>query len=94
MKKSSVELIHKFRKDLFRFNDPTVGWGESDRYRQCLVWSRTILTFGLSVLILGLLVSIYIQLREEPYQRFLRTCEQRRQIDATSCTSQWDPSNS
>jgi hypothetical protein len=89
MEKSTVRLIQKYRRDLLRFNDPTVGWGESEHYHQYLAWGRAMLMFGASLTIVGLVAWGYMQLRADPYQQFLQTCRQQGVKDST-CSTQWE----
>lgn len=84
-----VKFIQKFSRDLLRLNDPLAGWGESERYHQYLTWGRTTLSFGMSLVIVGLLAWVYVQLRQDPYQQFLRACQQQG-LDTVTCGSQWD----
>lgn len=89
MEKSAVRLIQKYRRDLFRFNDPTVGWGENERYYQYLAWGRAALMFSASLAVLGMLGWGYLQLRQDPYQQFLQNCQQHG-LKATPCSTQWE----
>lgn len=91
MEKSAVKLIQKYRRDLFRFNDPTVGWGEDERYYQYLAWGRATLAFGASLAAVALIGWSYVQLRQEPYQQHLQTCRQQG-IGDKACSSQWERS--
>jgi hypothetical protein len=89
MNKSDVNLIQKFRRDLFRFNDPTVTWGEDERYQQYLAWGRATITFAVLLVLGGLLAWSYVQLRQDPYQQFLQRCHQQGNDD-TTCSSHWE----
>lgn len=89
MDKSAVKLIQKFRRDLFRFNDPTVGWGEDERYYQCLAWGRATMAFSVLLLAGGLLTWSYVQLRQDPYQQFLQKCNQQGNTPS-ACSSHWE----
>lgn len=93
IERSTVNLIQKYRRDLLRFNDPTVGWGESERYYQYLAWGRATLMFGVSLTIVGLIGWGYLQLRQDPYQQFLQNCRQQG-VGDTSCSTQWERSRS
>jgi len=89
MEKSAVRLIQKYRRDLFRFNDPTVGWGEGEQYYQWLAWGRATLTFGASLVVVGLITWGYLQLRQDPYQQHLQNCRQQG-IDDANCSTHWE----
>ncbi|GAB4377981.1 MAG: hypothetical protein Kow00121_28920 [Elainellaceae cyanobacterium] len=84
-----VKRLQKFSRDLFRFNDPTVGWGEGEAYVQSLAWGRAALSFGAMLALTGLLAWSYWQLRQSPYQQFLRNC-QRGGGDAQTCSLRWN----
>lgn len=89
MENSTVRLIQKYRRDLFRFNDPTVGWGESERYHEYVAWGRAMLMFGASLAMIGLVTWSYLQLRQDPYQDFLQNCRQQG-IGDPDCSTQWN----
>lgn len=89
MERTTGRLIDKYRRDLFRFNDPTVGWGEDEHYYQYLAWGRAVLMFGVSLAVAGMFGWGYLQLRQDPYQQFLQNCREQGVKDSP-CNTQWD----